>query len=56
MSNYKNYCNKNNNKNNKKISIFQMYENAKYSCIDVGNFLCNLKRASWYIRLYKLFK
>ena len=53
MSNYKHCCNKN---NNKKISVFEMYENAKQSCIDVGNFLCNLKRASWYIKLYKLFK
>ncbi len=55
MSNYKHCCNKNKN-NNKKISVFEMYENAKHSCIDVGNFLCNLKRASWYIKLYKLFK
>lgn len=52
MSNYKYPCKK----NNKKISVVEMYENAKSSCIDVGQFLCNLKRASWYIRFYKLFK
>ena len=43
-------------KKTKKKSIIEMYTNAKSSCIDVGQFLCNLKRASWYIKLYKLFK
>ena len=54
--NYSNNNRGNNTNKAKKLTIKQMGKNAKSSCIDVGHFLCDLQRASKYIRLYKLLK